>query len=133
MTATSPTPTKMIYTDTAGTLKVLGTGEFVLSLNSENRVRKLGFLSKNEQGVLSYYKHEKEKDVFRKTNAWSINWNVIQYLPADDSMISIKSETGIYRITKKKAIEVGEFMFFKSSGIEKKIYIRKIFFDESEL
>jgi len=128
MTATQPT-VKMIYTDDSGCLKVLGTGEVVLQLNSENRTRRLGFLANNESGVLSYYKHEKEKDVFRKTNAWSINYNVLQYLPYPNSMINIKSEQGIYRISKEKALQVGDFMFFKSSGIEKKIYVRKIFFD----
>ena len=104
-------------------------GEVVLQLNSENRTRRLGFLANNESGVLSYYKHEKEKDVFRKTNAWSLNYNVLQYLPNNNSMINIKSEQGIYRVSKQKALEIGEFMFFKSSGIEKKIYVRKIFFD----
>jgi len=128
MTATQPT-VKMIYTDDSGCLKVLGTGEVVLQLNSESRTRRLGFLANNESGVLSYYKHEKEKDVFRKTNAWSINYNVLQYLPYPNSMINIKSEQGIYRISKEKALQVGDFMFFKSSGIEKKIYVRKIFFD----
>ena len=128
MTATQQT-VKMIYTDDSGSLKVLGTGEVVLQLNSEKRTRRLGFLANNESGVLSYYKHEKEKDVFRKTNAWSINYNVLQYLPYPNSMINIKSEQGIYRISKEKALQVGDFMFFKSSGIEKKIYVRKIFFD----
>ena len=128
MTATQPT-VKMIYTDDSGCLKVLGTGEVVLRLNSENRTRRLGFLANNENGVLSYYKHEKEKDVFRKTNAWSINYNVLQYLPYPNSMINIKSEQGIYRVSKEKALQVGDFMFFKSSGIEKKIYVQKLFFD----
>jgi hypothetical protein len=132
MTAT-PQPIKMIYTDDSGSLKVLGTGEVVLQLNSEKRTRRLGFLAKNENAVLSYYKHEKEKDVFRKTNAWSLNYNVLQYLPYDNSMINIKSEEYIYRITKEKALQVGEFMFFKSSGIEKKIYVQKIFFDTEGL
>ena len=128
MTATQQT-VKMIYTDDSGCLKVLGTGEVVLQLNSEKRTRRLGFLANNESGVLSYYKHEKEKDVFRKTNAWSINYNVLQYLPYPNSMINIKSEQGIYRVSKEKALQVGDFMFFKSSGIEKKIYVQKIFFD----
>jgi len=132
MTATQPT-VKMIYTDDSGCLKVLGTGEVVLQLNSEKRTRRLGFLAKNENAVLSYYKHEKEKDVFRKTNAWSLNYNVLQYLPYPNSMINIKSEQGIYRISKEKALQVGDFMFFKSSGIEKKIYVQKIFFDVEAL
>ena len=124
-----PQPIKMIYTDDSGSLNVLGTGEVVLQLNSEKRTRRLGFLAKNENGILSYYKHEKEKDVFRKTNAWSLNYNVLQYLPYPNSMINIKSEQGIYRVSKEKALQVGDFMFFKSSGIEKKIYVQKLFFD----
>jgi len=126
---TAPSPTKMIYTSDEGTLSVLGTGAVVLQLNSEKRLRQLGFVARNQDGVLSYYKYEKEKDVFKKLNAWSINWNVLQYLPSDQSMINIKSENGIYRITKEKALKMGEFLFFKTSGIEKKIYIRKLFFD----
>lgn len=125
--------TNMIYSDSTGKLHVLRTGEIELRLNSENRVRKLGFFAKNEKGIVCYYKHEKEKDVFRKINAWSINYNVLFYLPEPNSLINIKSEKRIYRITKEKALSIGEFMFFKSSGIEKKIYIRKLFFDVDEL
>lgn len=118
---------KTIYSDTQGSLYILKTGEVELSLLCESRTRKLGFIKQNELGIISYYKHEKEKDVFRKTNAWSLNWNIIQYLPFPNSMINIKSENGIYRITKEKALECGEFMFFKKSGIEKKIYVSKVF------
>lgn len=120
---------KTIYSDTQGSLYILKTGEVELSLLCESRTRKLGFIKQNELGIISYYKHEKEKDVFRKTNAWSLNYNVLQYLPNDNSMINIKSELQIYRISKSKALECGEFMFFKKSGIEKKIYVPKIYFD----
>jgi len=124
---------KTIYSDTQGSLYILKSGEVELNLLCEKRTRKLGFIKANENGIVSYYKHEKEKDVFRKTNAWSLNYNVLQYLPSDNSMINIKSELQIYRITKAKALQLGEFMFFKSTGIEKKIYVPKIYFDVEEL
>ena len=52
-------------TSDEGTLSVLGTGAVVLQLNSEKRLRQLGFVARNQDGVLSYYKYEKEKDVFK--------------------------------------------------------------------
>lgn len=124
-----PQQIRMIYSDVSGSLFVKQTGEVILKLNSEKRTRNLGFIKENERGVLSYYKHENEKDVFRKLNAWSINYNVLQYLPYGNSMINFKTELQIYRITKDKALKMGSFMFFKNSGIEKKIYVPKLFFD----
>lgn len=118
----------LIFQNEDGTLSI-DNNNVVLKLNSENRTRNLGTMVTNEKGHLSYFKKDKEKEVFRKTNAWSINNNVLQALPHDDSTITIDSESATYCITKKDAIKYGQFMHFKTSGIEKKIYIPKVNFD----
>jgi len=116
-----------IYNDKDGVLAVSKpAGIVTLKLASEcGRIRNLGCIAKNDKALLSYYKEEKEKDVYRKMDAWSINYNILKFLPNNESTINIKSETCIYRITKKKAMEVGSFLHFQKSGIELKIYINR--------
>lgn len=122
--------TTFIYKDADGELTLDTTnGHIHLKLSSEkNRTRKIGWLTKNDDGFLSYFKEDKESEVFRKANAWSINFNVFKFLPANESTINIRTEKAIYRITKKRAIECGSFLYFKSSGIERKFYINRDFF-----
>ena len=125
-----------IYKDEDGELVLdKNTGNINLTLASEvTRIRKIGCIAKNKvDGSLSYYKEEKEKDVYRKKDAWSINYNILKFLPADESTINIKTEKYIYRITKKKALEVGSFLYFKKSGIELKFYVNRDFFIKEDL
>ncbi len=114
-----------IYKDETGCLFVNPKdGTVNIQLVKENgRTRHIGSIAKNKKSQLyGYYKSEKESDIFRKNNSWSINWNVIQFLP-DPSTINIKSETKIFRISKEKALKVGDFLYFKDAGIERKFYI----------
>lgn len=113
-----------------GLLKVGDDRVVRLSLASENRQREIGFLHENPLGYLSYYKHDHESQVFRKADAWSVNWALLSYLPRDESTINIRTELFIYRITKKEALERGSFLYFKESGIEKKFYIPRRYFNK---
>ena len=115
----------IVFTDNDGTLQICSNQEVVLLLKCESRVRKLGVIAKDTKTkILSYYKNEKEKDTFRKNNSWSINWNLLNWLN-EGASINIKSETCIYRITKKQALVCGSFLWFKTSGVERKFYIPK--------
>lgn len=68
--------------------------------------------------LLSYIKDEDESQRFRKTDAWSINYRVLQIV---DLVYFITDEES-YKITKEKALKHGEFFHFKSST-EKKLYV----------
>lgn len=71
-----------------------------------------------------YFKPEKLKDVFRQTDAWSLNYALLKSLN-DDDIVNIKTreEKQIYWLTVKECLELGDFLYFKTSGVEKKIYI----------
>ena len=88
---------------------------FLKGLNPRN----IGYL-KTENGVTNYYKPEKEKDIFLKTNAWSICYELFKYF---DGTIIITTSKRTYTITKHDALKYGEFLWFKEQGLEKKIYI----------
>jgi len=121
--------TTFIYKDEDGQLTLDSkTGDILLRLATEKRIRNIGWLTKNTNGFISYYKNDEEKQVFKKANSWSINYNVFRFLPANESTINIRTERGIYRITKKRGIESGSFLYFKTSGIERKFYINRDFF-----
>lgn len=132
----SNTPaTIFIYKDEDGELSLDNTnGNIRLKLTSEGgRVRKIGCIARNPSKILSYYKEDEESQVFRKADAWSINYNILSFLPDPLSTINIKTEKAIYRITKQKAEEVGSFLYFKVVGIERKFYVGREHFTKEEL
>ena len=71
-----------------------------------------------------YFKTEKLEDRFKKTNAWSLNYALLDWLDGDDVVqIKIKRSSLIYWLTVKECITFGSFLWFKDSGIERKLYI----------
>lgn len=97
-------------------------GSIILSLNN-GRKNKIGKLAKVNDRIC-YYKEEKESDTFRKNNSWSINYELLKHI---DGTVNYRSEKGIYRIEKEKAIQSGSFLWFQKSNIERKIYVPKEF------
>lgn len=91
-----------------------------LKLVNKNYSIKLGQLFKHKNGKYSLFKEDKEKGVYRKTNAWSIPFKLLEKL---DESVNIRTEKAIYRISVSDALKFGSFLHFKSSGIEQKIYI----------
>jgi hypothetical protein len=71
-----------------------------------------------------YFKSESLKEVFKKNNSWSLCYELINQL-ADNDIVNIKTrETGaIVWLTIKEVKEKGDFLWFKKTGIEKKLYI----------
>ena len=120
------------YTDADGSLFVDGK-VITLKLNSQSHYRNIGWFGTNKDGYKSYFKEEKESATFCIMDAWSVNYKIITLLPDEKSTINIRSEKYIYRITKEKALLLGKFMYFKASGIEKKIYIPKKYFNEEPI
>lgn len=127
--------TIFIYKDDDGELSLDKTnGNIRLILASEKgRVRKIGCIARNNDKKLSYYKEDEESQIFRKTDSWSINYNILSFLPSPESTINIKTEKSIYRITKAKAEQVGSFLYFKTVGIERKFYINRDHFTIEDL
>ena len=127
--------TVFIYKDDDGELSLDKTnGNIRLILSSEGgRVRKIGCIARNNAGFISYYKEDREAEVFRKNDSWSINWNIMSFLPNPESTINIKTEKAIYRITKAQAEISGSFLYFKTVGIERKFYIPRSFFYQEAL
>jgi hypothetical protein len=108
--------------DEQGTL-YCSSGRLHLKLKSEGgRVRNIGVLSLHETDYgfrRVYVKDEKEEDIFQKTNAWSIYHEILQRV--DTVLYQTKSK--IYYVSKKQALKHGKYLFFKQTGIEKKIYL----------
>ena len=55
---------------------------------------------------LLYVKHEKNSDIFRKTNAWSLYYHIVENV----SYITIYTESHVYKITSENAKEKGDFL-----------------------
>ena len=97
-------------------------GNTTIVLAGENkRVRKIGQFVKTNN-VINFFKTENESDTFIKTNAWSIPYALFKFI---EGTINIRTEIGIYRISKEEAIQYGSFLHFKDSGYEQKYYIPK--------
>lgn len=90
--------------------------KLILKLATERRERNIGkIVWKN--GELIYSKPEKEEDIYRKLNAWSVPYSILKKV----DRITFYTDKWFYRI-RVKEIEL-TFLHFKKSGIEKKIYI----------
>lgn len=73
---------------------------------------------------LLYYKQEDERNIFNKTNAWSINYTIFNLV--DHTTYETLKYT--YQIPKGRALEFGEILKF--DGTEKKIYIPLTYWDK---
>lgn len=109
--------------DEQGTLYCSG-GRLYLKLKSEGgRSRSIGqlMLLESDYGKRRVYvKDEKDEDIFKKTNAWSIYHEILQRV--DTILYQTKKKT--YYTSRKQAKKFGEYLFFKQAGIEKKVYLR---------
>ena len=74
----------------------------------------------------SLYKEEKEKGRYMAFDAWSIPYALLERL---DGTLNFRTEKGIYRISVEDAKKHGNFLHFKVTGIERKIYIPISFWD----
>lgn len=77
----------------------------------------IGRILIGESSIL-YHKYEDERNIFRKTNAWSINYSI---LPLID-LVHYESNTHDYSITRERAMEFGEFLHFQDTT-ELKVYV----------
>jgi len=96
-------------------------GFLYLILRSDGKERSIGqiFPHDHQKDKLVYYKHEKESEVFQKTDAWSIPYWILEKV----DFVCFVTEKFIYKILASKAKEHGSFLWFKVSGFEKKIYV----------
>lgn len=106
---------KLIATPVGGMLQV------GLKLANESRVRDLGKLLKRDNKIV-YTKYVDEKNIFRKANAWGLNYKILSTLP-DDASIELHSKTKSYTISVSEAKKNGKFLFFKEQGFEKQWFI----------
>jgi len=85
--------------------------------------RCLGRILVGEKNLL-YHKFEDEQNIFKKTNAWSVNYTIFEQVDT----IVYETLKHSYTIPKIRAAEFGEVLQF--SGTEKKVYIPIIYWDK---
>jgi len=105
-------------TDQAGNKIKCHKRNLILKLASERRERNIGKIVFKD-GELIYSKPEKEEDIYRKLNAWSVPYSIITRV----DRITFYTKKDFYRIRTKDIEERMIFLHFKNSGIEKKKYI----------
>jgi len=86
-------------------------------IDIDGEIRCIGHILLGQNNIL-YTKFEDEKNIFRKTNAWSINYTILQNV--DD--IHYETRTHDYVITKQRALEFGQFFHFEDTT-ELKVYV----------
>lgn len=108
------------FTDEWGNKFKCVNNKITLELKSEphRKPRQIGEVV-NIRSFLILKKNEKEKDIWRKTNAWSVPVEIFEKI---DGMWFI-SELYEYKILAKKAKENMDYLTFSKSGYEKKVYI----------
>lgn len=93
-------------------LSVSDEGKATLELSIEDRIRNIGVIRNG-----TYTKYDEEKHIFRKLNAWSINWELFQ----------LSNKIKIVTNEREYTINTGEIspriLHFRGAGIERKVYI----------
>lgn len=112
---------KINIKDEMGRLYTDDYGQVHLDLKGKHRM--IGRIFQDETNKV-YKKVETLKGVFRKNNSWSLCNAILNEL-ADNDVINIfvREEGKTYWLTAKEARELGDFLWFKTSGIERKLYI----------
>ena len=92
----------------------------ILENEPTGKQRRIGKIV-HDNGTLVYSKHEDEKDIFQKTNAWSIPYEIVERV----HRVTYHTKKKVYRINTQTVKEIGKFFHFKksSSSIELKIYV----------
>lgn len=100
-----------IYMDERGNL-------FLLKNETPPKPFSIGLIYPLPDGRLVYVKYEDERHINRKTNSWSINYEILKRV----SFVKYLTRDNTYWIDSERARNCGEF-HFKTSGVEAKIYI----------
>lgn len=91
--------------------------------DGKKEVRCLGKILIGQKAIL-YHKMEDERNIFKTTNSWSINYQILQHV----DIVLYESLSTDYQITKERALEFGDFMHFIETT-EKKLYIPLKYWD----
>lgn len=90
--------------------------------------RSIGAIKRDNNKSI-YTKSVTTKHIFKKTNAWGINWVILNQLGAGGEVV-LRCSNGItYSITAQKAKEHGSFLHFKNKGFELQYFIPLEFWD----
>lgn len=104
---------KKIEDNEGNIITINDSGVCRLKLSREKgRIRNIGIIKDN-----IYYKFDTEKNIFRKLNAWSIPQVIYDLV----DVVVIKTTNKNYTYIKKNI--KNPILHFKSSGIERKVYI----------
>lgn len=96
-----------------------------LMLKVNNASRDIGRLEKLPDERIVYSKMLREHEhTFRKNNSWGLHYEIIKALEPE-SIIRINSDERDYFLTAKEALELGEFLWFKTQGFERQIFVPK--------
>lgn len=112
------------YVDKDGNSVTILGNEFVLFLKEKGKSYVIGQLltitkPDSQEKYYVYKKKEKEAFIFKKLNAWSINAVLLHLVDG----IWIETEKAHYKISKKDALASGQYLHFKGSDVEKKLYV----------
>lgn len=92
-------------------------GRITLKKSYENE-KILGWVFIRDDQVV-YYKEEKEEDIIRKYNAWSINKTIL----AVSDVVEYVTQKAIYRISRSDAYKFGRTYTKYSQGLDDKIVV----------
>lgn len=104
-------------------------GHFKLLLKrSDHKEFNIGEVFECKNGFVgwNYVKYEKEANIHRASDSWSINYDVLKTL--FQGHVIIHTEIGRYNVAAMYAMTQGIFLHFKKAQIEKKIYLKKSLF-----
>ncbi len=97
-------------TDEVGNkLYVSDDGEVRLKINQT--VKRIGNIKQKKDGSIAYVKYDKESQIFRKNNSWSLPYLLMKLLNFNENNeVIVITDKREYKIKIKKVMEKGEFL-----------------------
>ena len=97
-------------------------GKLYLNLNGKKRV--IGKLVKDGDGLKLVKKLDEYNHTMRANDSWGMCYAIIEALDDGDT-VEVLTAKRTYKATVKTIKEQGEFLWFKTQGFEKQIFLTK--------
>jgi len=97
-------------------------GRVVVTIGTMSHI--IGEMMQMPDGKWAYYKRtSRDKHLFRKLNAYGLNYLFLSILPGDTEVIVDEMDGDMYKSTVKEILQNGTFLNFKKEGYELQIFM----------
>ena len=115
--------------DNNGNRMIISSSGGITLLLKGQRPKNIGSISFDGE-CTNYVKDDKESQIFRKNNSWSLCSEVLKYV---NGTVTIKTKLYDYKISIEDIKVFGTYLWFLNQGYERKIYVPLAYWKKQSL